>query len=252
MDSTDEIDALTRKMIFIQFGLASENGESGQGIIDTKENVFFNQNVPISDLRKLGEDDNVNKLFDKWEQTQKKYNAWVSASGSPAKFSPIKPSLSFPKFPFLISPPPGFENITPKTFSDLSTESETSPSRMLRKIIPLPTNEVKLKPAPIKFGWTKREQRGLFNKEEISSERYTGTIKFYQLKKRLGFIKLDLDGSDIFLCEDDLVISMINIKKFKEAIYNKLTISMRFLIKKYFESTVEKRKAVDIELIEIK
>lgn len=101
---------------------------------------------------------------------------------------------------------------------------------------------------PPKIGLVKREIRGKFNEEEVSYERYTGKIKFYQLKKRFGFISLDEDRSDVFLCEDDLILSGISYKKFKEDIFNKSGLRLEFNIKKYLEGDKEKRKAINIAI----
>ena len=104
-----------------------------------------------------------------------------------------------------------------------------------------------LQPIPNKYGLVKREQRGTFCEEILSKERFTGEIKFYQLKKRFGFISLDLDKTDVFLCEDDLVLSGINIKKFKEAVFKKIPQKFSFIIKHYLENGNEKRKAVEVQ-----
>ena len=149
-----------------------------------------------------------------------------------------------------MSPPPGFEKVSPMAYlSDLSTDSETDSRRNSHLMIQLPPLDTILQPLPVKLSWIKREQRGTFTEEEVSSERHFGEIKFYQLKKRFGFISLDIDKSDIFLCEDDIVISKINMKKFKEIIFKKIPLRLSFLIKKYNESNVEKRKAIEIELL---
>ena len=154
------------------------------------------------------------------------------------------------KCPFLLTPPPGFEQIKPIfCLSDVSTESEVSPSIEMRNLCTVSSNDIKLKPVPSKYGLIKREKRGTFNEEQISEERFTGEIKFYQLKKRFGFISLDVDKSDVFLCEDDLVLSGISIKKFKEAIFKKIQQRFSFHIKKYDENGNEKRKAINIELL---
>lgn len=232
-----------------RFESSCKTTSAGVFFSEAKVNVFFNADVPISDLKRLGSCENVDQLFVNWSQTQQKYDKWASHNSSPLKNSPVLPSQPLAKYPFPMSPPPGFEQVTPKSYlSDLSTESEMSLKRVSQKSIKFSENEVKLKPIPIKVGWIKREKRGSFTEETISSERHTGVVKFYQLKKRFGFISLDIDGTDIFLCEDDLVISLVNIKVFKEKIYFKNTMRMSFLIKKYFENGVKKRKAIELEM----
>jgi hypothetical protein len=212
----------------------------------SNSNIFFNSNIPIRDLKKITEETNVNELFLNWNTAQKKYNDWVSN-----KTSPVLPlsSAKTLKFPFELTPPPGFEKVKPvNNLSDLSTESEVSPTIQRLRLCPIIENDVKLQPPP-KCGIVKREKRGTFNEEKVSYDRYEGEIKFYQLKKRFGFIALDEDKSDVFLCEDDLVLSGINIKKFKEAVFKRIVIRMNFLIKIYFENAAQKRKAIDIRLI---
>jgi hypothetical protein len=105
---------------------------------------------------------------------------------------------------------------------------------------------------PKKKSLEKREYRGMFEVESVSNARYTGTLKFYQTKnKRYGFITLDEDGTDVFLCEDDLILSGINYKKFKEKVASKAPMKFIFNIKHYIENGKTKRKAVDLNLVYI-
>ena len=151
---------------------------------------------------------------------------------------------------FTETKPPGFD----KPWCDYSSDSDFTPiinkaedneKKHLAMTPTIEPNEVLLKQPP-KVGLVKRENRGKFNEEEISYDRYTGKLKFYQLKKRFGFISLDEDNSDIFLCEDDLVLSGVNYKKFKDDVFNKVDIKLEFNIKKYLENNKEKRKAINI------
>ena len=214
----------------------------------SSSNIFFNSNTSISELRRIGEEANIEELFVTWGQAQKQFNEWASNNSSPYRNSPIKPSQKFSKYPFLLTPPPGFEGIKPTyPISDNSTESEISPAGCILSLCEVESNDVKLQPVPNKYGLVKREQRGTFVEEALSEKRVTGEIKFYQLKKRFGFITLDQDQSDIFLCEDDLVLSGVNIKRFKEAVFKKVTQKFSFFVKNYFENGCEKRKAVEIK-----
>lgn len=218
-------------------------------ILET-DKYFFNPKVSISSLKHLKELDNVDELFNRWNQTQKKIIEWASSSTSPVKSSTILTSPNKISYPNLLTPPPGFESFTPKSPLLSTCSSQKDPNSSLRKIIPLSTNAVKLKPAPTKIGWIKREKRGTFIVEEVYGDRQSGVLKFYQLRKRFGFITLDIDKSDIFLCEDDLVISKIDMKRFKAAVHNKEQVRMDFLVKTYMENGAEKRKAIDIELLD--
>ena len=209
-------------------------------------NFFFNSRIPILDLKKKAEELNVDECFLNWNTAQKKFNDWISNAASPVlPFSSAKKI----RFPFEVTPPPGFENMKPTlNLSDISTESEVSPTIQRLRLCNIIENEVKLQ-APPKCGLVKREKRGVFNEEKVSYDRYDGEIKFYQLKKRFGFIALDEDKSDVFLCEDDLVLSGVNIKKFKEAVFKRTVIRMNFLIKFYYENGAQKRKAIEVKLI---
>ena len=213
-------------------------------------NIFFNSNTSISELQKISEEPDIEEIFLTWDKAHKKFFEWASNNSSPCRPSPQKSVRKVTKYPFLLTPPPGFEGVKPTLpLSDLSTESEISPTHSTRSLCTVISNDVKLQPIPNKFGLVKREKRGTFNEEELSSERATGEIKFYQLKRRFGFISLDEDKSDIFLCEDDLVISGINIKKFKETVFKKITQRFSFFIKYYNEDGAIKRKVVDIRPI---
>ena len=227
----------------------SSSGFSSPSInksLERNSNIFFNSRIPILDLKKVTEELNVDECFLNWNTAQKKFSDWISNAASP-----ILPLSSAKKirFPFDVTPPPGFENVKPVyNLSDISTESEVSPTIQRLRLCNIIENDVKLQPPP-KCGLVKREKRGTFNEEEVSYDRYDGEIKFYQLKKRFGFVSLDEDKSDVFLCEDDLVLSGVNIKKFKEAVFKRTVIRMNFLIKFYYENGAQKRKAVDVKLI---
>ena len=58
------------------------------------------------------------------------------------------------------------------------------------------------------------------------------------------------DGSgDTFLCEDDLVLSNINLKTFKEMIRKRVNLKFQFAVKKYVEQNKNKRKAINLEIV---
>jgi cold shock CspA family protein len=99
---------------------------------------------------------------------------------------------------------------------------------------------------------TKRIDRIKFDKEILDDTFTTGILKFYNKKKRFGFIApIEDKGGDVFLCEDDIIISGINLKDFKDRVTNQdpATIRFSFHIKVYEEKGRTKRKAVDVTLI---
>ncbi|OMJ79009.1 hypothetical protein SteCoe_21038 [Stentor coeruleus] len=96
-----------------------------------------------------------------------------------------------------------------------------------------------------------RLQRGTFEGEKVTIKKYTGKIKTYNLRKRFGFIKADGDEKlEVFICEDDLVLSGINMKQFKDRISKKGLIQLRFNIKMHFIKEKKVNKAVEIEFID--
>ena len=232
-------------------------------VIESSKDVFFNASISISDLKYLGE---VNMIIEEDHSPKtprsgpERFNHWMSKSTSGTPNDPIKfhKEMQLLRRSLVVkgedlfqeTKPPGFD----KPWHDYSSDSDFTPVthkvpgesisqiNLIRSVV---TNEVLLKQPP-KIGLVKRECRGKFNEEEVSYDRYTGKLKFYQLKKRFGFITLDEDNSDVFLCEDDLILSGINYKAFKECVFNKLPVAFEFNIKKYMEKDQEKRKAIDV------
>ena len=107
---------------------------------------------------------------------------------------------------------------------------------------------LKKPPAPKKI--TKRADRGKFEKEQIEELRSIGTLKFYNKKKRFGFIIME-NESDVFLCEDDIIVSGLNLKDFKNLVTDTPAdnIKFTFVIKTYEEKGRTKRKAVNVKII---
>lgn len=229
------------------------------------KDIFFNSSISITDLQYLGQVDTIYE--EELSPTTplsgvEKYELWISKSTSSKPKDPIQFHQDFQLLKkshvikgeklFQETKPPGFE----KHWNDYSSDSDFTPITGKQPETPpkltidqanVVKNEVLLKQPP-KVGLAKRETRGKFNEEEVSFDRYLGKLKFYQLKKRFGFISLDEDGSDVFLCEDDLILSGISYKKFKEDVFNKVEIRLEFNIKKYIENDKEKRKAISITL----
>lgn len=95
-----------------------------------------------------------------------------------------------------------------------------------------------------------RIKRGTFEDEKVTIKKYTGKIKTYNLKKRFGFIKVDCEEKlEIFVCEDDLVLSGVNIKQFKDRVCKKCVIQLRFNIKMHLIKEKKVQKAVEIEIM---
>lgn len=247
------------------------------------QNVFFNSAIPIPELKILGDIDAIYEESDEehdaiisWEINRKRYDQWISKSCSsvpsdPTKFHEELKKIRVPKVvdPLPLQhtpPPPGFGISKPEeskrkfNWADLSSDSDFTPTPVstlkkpekVVKNIEIEQKSVILKSLPQKVSLVKREKRGTFNQEEVIEKKFTGKLKFYQLKKRFGFITLDEDQADIFLCEDDLLLSGINHKKFKENVINKEPINFKFFIKKYIEKGRDKRKAIDIEVVDCK
>ena len=227
--------------------------------IESSKDIFFNSSISISELKHLGEVDAILEEDDPGTPLSgvQKYEQWISKSTSsrpkdPASFHSeiqlLKKSHMIKGEEMFQSAPPGFD----KKLQGAGDEVENKEINSLNKNLSpnVETNEVLLKQPP-KVGLVKRENRGKFNEEEVSYDRYTGKLKFYQLKKRFGFVSLDEDNSDVFLCEDDLILSGLSFKKFKEDVFKRCEIRLEFNIKKYMEGEKEKRKAISVNIIEV-
>ena len=105
-----------------------------------------------------------------------------------------------------------------------------------------------LQAPPVRPGNVKREQRSKFETERLSEKYYYGKLKFFNLKKRYGFISRE-DGEDAFLVEDQMIISGVNYRKFKDDVFNKLPVNFKFQIKSHTDLGIEKQIAVNIEII---
>ena len=126
-------------------------------------------------------------------------------------------------------------------FPVLRTEVESK--EPVLQVVPEGSTDVQLRLPPKK---QKRAERGTFQAEEVKPERVRGVLKFYHLKKRFGFVTLERDGCDIFICEDDLVLSGVNHKQFKEDVAAGQKPLLEFSVKLYWEKDKEKKKAIDI------
>ena len=100
----------------------------------------------------------------------------------------------------------------------------------------------------VKRDHLKRQARNQQICKEAQSE-YVGIVKAYRLNKRFGFIHIEEAKKDVFFCEDDLVISGVNIKQFKNLVYKKQPISLAFKIQTYIDRGSEREKAFDIRIL---
>ena len=95
-----------------------------------------------------------------------------------------------------------------------------------------------------------RLSRVSLTNEIVLAENTTGKLKFYSFKNRYGFILWDRDASDIFLCEDDLILSGVNLKSIKKAITKKIEMKLQFTVLKYIRDGKDARKAVNLKIRE--
>lgn len=235
-----------------------------------QKNVFFSSQIPLNLLKKLGEIDVIaeeaeeNAPLKSWEVNQKRFEKWISKSCTTVKTSPkqfhkeLETKKAEDPLPLENTPPPpGFDKEKPAQrklrWADIGSDSDCTPtpySNAQPKQPPpqIQVNQVKLQ-APPKKGKAKREERGKFQQEQVTNQKHTGLMKFYHFKKKFGFITLDSDEKDVFLCEDDVVLSGINPKVLRNNIINKVTTRFSFCIKVYNENGKEKRKAVDLTIL---
>ncbi|CAG9319674.1 unnamed protein product [Blepharisma stoltei] len=234
-------------------------------------NIFFNASISISQLKVMGDIDIIDEEADdspenviSWEQNKIRIDNLKSKNSS---ISPVD-SLIIKK----IEEKQPLEKASPLQVSHKVSEikkkfvwAEVSYDS---DFTPTPVNEIKpkekanhieikqepviLQAPPLKPAVLKRKKRGEFQDETIIQNRYTGILKFYKLKNRFGFIAMDDGSTDVFICEDDLVLSGVNLKKFKQDVYNKIPIQLSFLIKEYEDKGKPKRKAVEISMTENK
>lgn len=143
------------------------------------------------------------------------------------------------------------QTMLPKKIQEPTTNQSTQTELLIFseeiKQIEIPVRNIELMPPP-KKNTEKRQHRGEFEEEKIKENRVSGVLKFYRLNKRFGFISAE-GTDDLFVCEDDLVLSGVNIKQFKDDVYHDRVVSLSFRVKHYLERGKDKRKAIDLRLI---
>lgn len=250
--------------------------EANNGI-KKKKNIFFSESISISELHQLADilvipEENDHMLeIRSWERSQKSIEKWSSKGSSGVPTDPTKFHLALksnkrvkiitPENIQLTPPPPGFsdkndaKHFSPekkKRWVDFSSDSDLSATPLSKNIrpisIPVQKSEVILKAPPLKTSLIKREKRSTFENESISDDFFIGKVKFYNLKKRNGFITV-VGSEDVFLPEDELALSGIVLRKFKDDIYNKKEKILRFRIKTRRDNGKINRIATNIEVL---
>lgn len=223
----------------------------------SSQDIFFTQEIefPQTQCYPIGEEPHE----DNFEFNKKRIEKWVSRSCSrpvvPFSFdqglAPLNEGVvNLNKSP----PPPGLP--ARRIWADMGSDSEFTPTPSTNSKLPVQlqaiqvTQELVLLASPPKKSVEKRLGRSTFAKEEVSDEKFVGKLKFYQLKKRFGFIEAERgETTDIFLCEDDLVLSGITQKQFKEHLQQKNEVFLEFNIKRYVEKGHAKKKAINITVL---
>lgn len=226
-----------------------------------KQNVFFNEHFSIEELRKQGNVDTIVEVDESDSEARRKLP--ISCGKSPR---PIMAQYADSVKSQLTPPPPGFQStpikieVEPKKrilWADLSSDSSCTPTPKPLKVYNVDMSDLAkaIKPVPVilqeppkKKSLHKRMERCHYAVEEVVETRQLAALKFYNLKKRFGFITIIEDGSEIFLCEDDVLLSGQNLKQFKDAVAKKKSISFLCDVKSYENKGETKLKAVNIEV----
>jgi hypothetical protein len=198
-----------------------------------KSFYFFNPEVEFLSAGPVGMD---------WRFTKMRAKQWMTC-GDPRKSKADADQLKE-------LPPPKKQPVGRRLWADISSDSSlttTPASKPISFQLKLETTPIKLEAPPVKRSISKRKIRSEFPDESETSERFTGQLKFYQLKKRFGFIRLN--DEDIFLCEDEIVLSGISAKKFKSSVLKNRSMELTFRMKSYLDHGKLRRKAFDIELL---
>ncbi|OMJ82845.1 hypothetical protein SteCoe_16378 [Stentor coeruleus] len=96
-----------------------------------------------------------------------------------------------------------------------------------------------------------RLSRVICDDEKIICENVKGKIKGYNFKGRFGIVVCDTDKKEIFLYENEMVISGIKLREIKKAIIRKHQLGLQFSVLEYFIKGVRYLKAVDISIMDI-
>jgi len=239
---------------------------------------FFNQEVTVRELLGLG---HIGEVLEEDESPRGKIgskSAELKAMSVASFYESLKEVGEKPKCEAVSSPKATFQPPSPehkesdpvrRDWTDYSSGSNFTPSQSQQfswellpanspkapippnsQPVPLPVSTREEAKAPFLLQSppkkVRRAKRGSFETESVLSSRVRGTIKFYNLKKRFGFITQENDSSDVFLCEDDLILSEVNYKKFKEEVAASHKPRFEYSVKVYQDKGQEKKKAVSL------
>lgn len=208
-----------------------------------KQSIFFNDGFAVSAYKKVAD------LHEEGFEVKKK----KAVSKAPASLTPNQ-TLTLRS---LAPPPPGFlsapkliESRNHEFSTDSSWGSGVHPSTIQSFDISLLTDAIAtstpiLEELPQK-SQHKRVERCQYEGEQVIGDQRPAVLKFYNLKKRFGFLTLTDDGTDIFFCEDDIMVSGQPLKVFKDAVVRKKSIQAVCDVIRYGIEE-EKLKAANIE-----
>jgi hypothetical protein len=225
-----------------------------------KQNVFFNDSLSIEELRKLGNVDPIQEVDESDAEVRRKLP--ISSGKSPMPILASKNDLASKAQ--LTPPPPGFQATPTKPelkkrilWADLSSDSSCTPTprplRLFNVDIGVLSEAIKPEPLvlqepPKKNSLHKRMERCQYKIEAVVETRKQGTLKFYNLRKRFGFVTLVEDSSEVFICEDDILLSGQNLKQFKDAVAKRHPVLILCDVKSYESKGELKLKAVNVEV----
>jgi hypothetical protein len=196
-----------------------------------QKNYFFDNSVSLTELQMLGESSPFEPINQRFQESCEKAKSECKNFQVRPSFSPFK---SLPK-----KKPQIFNFYNP--ISEVE-EKEKKPKIELKLDLPC----VKLQPPPLEK-FKKRKERCTNLNESFSLQVHVGVVFRYSLKKRLGKIKFD--EQKIVLFEDDLVVSGVNLRQFKNSVGRKENIRVQFKIKKYEENGNVKTRPFDIRIL---
>lgn len=226
-----------------------------------RPNVFFNELFITKDYRKLGLNlDTLDATSTEVGSTQPTPRCKTPVVDCATQTDPFDDAKLEPqqqenyKAPKITTQA---ESNKPVSWADLSSDSSLTPTSQPLKTFNVDIVELAnaIKPVPLllqeppkRKPLTKRNVSRQLNPKTPTETRKLAVLKFYSLKKRFGFLTVQEDGSDIFLCEDDIVLSSQNLKQFKDAVAQMKAISVLCDVKSYDHKGVTKRKAVNLEV----
>jgi hypothetical protein len=196
-----------------------------------QKNFFFDNSIPLTELQLLGETSPLEPINQKFQESCEKAKSECKNFKLPARLSFYKTK----------------SKEKPRVFTFCNPIDEVDEDIKKNKLeIKLDLPCVKLQPPPLdKF--RKRKERCTRQNETISNEVINGVIDRYNLKNRFGRIKTS--EKKFVLYEDDLVVSGVNLRHFKNAVKKKENIKVEFKIKQFEDNGAEKIRPCEIRII---